>query len=229
MGAKKKVQYFQVLRDLASASKLAHVMLLVLVLIPTNPVKKGSLPRIEAVQHLDGKETDKLFKIYSVVKSHRMDLREDSAWAISETILEESTKHSLDPMLVLAIISVESGFQLEAVSTRGARGLMQILPFVASALVHEAGLTSESRDLDPEFLDDPVMNIKLGVFYLNNLKKSFRDLRLTLTAYNWGPTEIKNRLEGDEPVPLEYATRVLSTYNQYRKGGGTKPPVPGNN
>ena len=74
----------------------------------------------------------------------------------------------------------------------------------------------------PEFLDDPVINIKLGVYYLHDLKKSFRNLTHALTAYNMGPTETKNRLENDMEIPDEYSTLVLAAYRQY-KSGKTNP------
>jgi len=167
-----------------------------------------------------------LMRIYSIVRSHRPDITEAEAWEISEVILEESSGYGLDPMLVLAVIDVESKFQYGAVSPAGARGIMQILPYVAQSLVQKIGLhqLSHSKSFRPEFLDDPVLNIKLGVYYLHDLKKNFRNLTHALTAYNMGPTETKNRLENDLEIPEEYSTLVLAAYRQY-KSGKTKPPT----
>jgi len=161
-----------------------------------------------------------LMKIYSIVRSHRPDIAEEEAWEISEVILAESSGYGLDPMLVLAVIDVESKFQYGAVSPAGARGIMQILPYVAQSLVQKIGLhqLSHSNSFRPEFLDDPVLNIKLGVYYLHDLKKSFRNLTHALTAYNMGPTETKNRLENDLEIPEEYSTLVLAAYRQYKSG-----------
>jgi soluble lytic murein transglycosylase len=119
---------------------------------------------------------------------------------------------------------VESKFQYRAVSPAGARGIMQILPDVGKSLLHEIGLHRpwHSTAFRPEFLDDPVLNIKLGVYYLHDLKKSFRNLTHTLTAYNMGPTETKNRLDNDIELSDEYATLVLAAYRDY-KNGKTKP------
>ena len=80
-----------------------------------------------------------LMKIYSIVSSHRPDITESEAWEISEVIMEESSSYGLDPMLVLAVIDVESKFQYGAVSPAGARGIMQILPYVAQSLVQKIG------------------------------------------------------------------------------------------
>jgi soluble lytic murein transglycosylase-like protein len=167
-----------------------------------------------------------LMRIYSIVRSHRPDITEAEAWEISEVILEESSGYGLDPMLVLAVIDVESKFQYGAVSPAGARGIMQILPYVAKSLVQKIGLhqLSHSKSFRPEFLDDPVLNIKLGVCYLHDLKKSFRNLTHALTAYNMGPTETKNRLENDIEIPEEYSTLVLAAYRQY-KSGKTKQSI----
>jgi soluble lytic murein transglycosylase-like protein len=167
-----------------------------------------------------------LMRIYSIVRSHRPDITEAETWEISEVILEESSGYGLDPMLVLAVIDVESKFQYEAVSPAGARGMMQILPYVAKSLVQKIGLHPlvHAKSFRPEFLDDPVLNIKLGVYYLHDLKKSFRNLTHALTAYNMGPTETKNRLENDLEIPEEYSTLVLAAYRQY-KSGKTKQPI----
>lgn len=188
---------------------MSFVLLLV---IPINLFHDGRGHWIGFIKNAEGKSLREILKIYSILKSNRTDINESSAWAIAETVLEESKKHSLDPMLVLAVIKVESRFKDSAISTRGARGLMQIRPFVAHALAGEVEWEGERN------LDDPVLNIKLGTFYLRYLKNSFRELELALAAYNQGPTAIRSRLEGQEEVPLEYATKVLTAYSSYRKG-----------
>jgi len=220
--------YFQRVICKLRADITALLAIVFFLLIPTHPFNGEESHWLERASLQELKEASELLKIYSVVKSQRADLRDSWAWDISNTILEESRRHSLDPLLVLALINVESRFQNEAVSTEGARGLMQIRPITANAVVNELvsmdkgvnGAIEDSLDLSilhPLDLDDPVLNIKLGVFYLNSLKKSFRDLKLALTAYNWGPTEVRNRLQEDEVLPLAYAMKVLSTYQSYRQ------------
>lgn len=219
MGNSEKTPSFQIVRRVASASVAARLCLFAVLLVPTHPFREGSSHRVEQPDGSGGKLDHELSTIYSIIKSRRMDLKDAFAWAISEAILTESLRHSLDPLLVLAVIEVESRFQHTAVSNMGARGLMQIRPLVANALVNEVDLGEEfaSGELDPEALDDPILNIKLGVFYLQHLKTRFRDLKLALTAYNWGPTEIDNRLSMEEAVPLEYAMKVLSAYQSFRR------------
>ncbi len=213
MGKYKIFPYFQSVRVL-NGSGLALLSFYLLLFIPTNPFQESSDHWIELFDEAKEKRRDEILAIHSVIKSHRMNLNEASTWVIAETISRESKKHSLDPMLVLALINVESRFHQTAVSTDGARGLMQIRPLVANALAEEVELESWEGE---KSLDDPITNIKLGVFYLGYLKKSFRDLKLTLAAYNSGPTEINRRLEEEEELPVEFAMKVLSTYQLYRK------------
>jgi len=158
-----------------------------------------------------------LVKIYSIVKSNRPDISDDEAWKVSDVILAESSKHDLDPLLVLAVIEVESGFRYTAVSPMGARGIMQIMPEVGKALARQIGVEeiSKSSGFRPEHLDDPILNIKLGVYYLFDLNRSFRSLNLALIAYNVGPTEIQNRLDNNIEFPDDFASLVFAVYLKY--------------
>jgi soluble lytic murein transglycosylase-like protein len=153
-------------------------------------------------------------RIYSVLKSHGVDLGDGTAWRVAVTIASESRRHSLDPELILGVIRVESSFRRRAVSSAGARGLMQIRPFVADALAEDLGF---EKWKGIESLDDPVTNVKLGVFYLAHLKQRFGDLKLALSAYRWGPTRVQNRLEAAQSVPRGYARRVIKFAALYRR------------
>ena len=55
----------------------------------------------------------------------------------------------------------------------------------------------------------------MGVYYLHDLRKQFRNLNLALIAYNAGPAELQNRLENNQEFPQEYATLVLDAYKRY--------------
>ncbi len=162
---------------------------------------------------------DELVKIFSIVKSNRPDISDAEAWRVSEVILEESEKRRLDPMMVLAVIQVESGFQYRSVSPMGARGIMQIMPetgkFLTETLSTEYGLHPAS--FRPESLDDPLLNIRLGVYYLHDLAKQFNSLNLALLAYNAGPAEIQNRLNNNIAFSDAYATLVFDAYQSFKK------------
>jgi soluble lytic murein transglycosylase len=175
-------------------------------------------------ENFDIVRSDELTAIFTVVKSRRPDVTDAEAWQVAEVILEESVKRHLDPIMVLAVIQVESGFQYGMVSPRGARGIMQIMPetgrFLTETLSGEYGLQPAS--FRPESLDDPLLNIRLGVYYLHDLAKQFRSLNLALLAYNAGPGEIQNRLQNNLGFSDEYATLVFDVYHNFKK---STPPA----
>jgi soluble lytic murein transglycosylase-like protein len=197
----------------------AALFSLTVLLAPGQLFKPGSAHWIERYG-TNGHEAAELLKIYSVVKKKMADARDNSVWSLSRTVQTESRRHALDPLLVLAIITVESGFQHTAAAEDGARGLMQIQPEFAKDLADQRRSAYRTdkhfSDIDPD-LDNPIVNIKLGVFYLHSLQRVFQDLTLALTAYNRGPTRLKSDLAEETDVPLEYATKVLATYHDYRR------------
>jgi len=125
------------------------------------------------------------------------------------SIAEESKKNSLDPLLVMAIIEVESRFDHKAVSPQGALGLMQVQPAAVAALAEE-GKISPAEKYRKINLKDPAVNIKIGASYLAHLKELFGDIKTALTAYNSGPTWVSKMLATKQALPLQYATKVLS-------------------
>ncbi len=179
---------------------------------------------VELAKLAEKPQPKELVKIYSIVKSNRPAIADKEAWKLSTVILGESATRNLDPMLVLAVIKVESGFRNQALSPVGARGIMQIMPETGKYLSEELFRVDgfESRNFRPHHLDDPALNIKLGVYYLDGLKKQFRNLSLALVAYNLGPGEVQNRLENNVHLSDEYAAIVLTAYRDYKK---VKPPA----
>ncbi len=90
-------------------------------------------------------------------------------------IIEDAAKkNKLKKSLLMAVIKVESDFNANALSPKGAIGLMQIMPGTAS-------------DLGLEDPFDPTQNIHGGARYLSDCINKFTDLRLGLAAYNAGP------------------------------------------
>jgi soluble lytic murein transglycosylase len=173
----------------------------------------------KAIEPSESTRPKELVKIHSILKSHRPDLEDFAAWSVADVILSESTKRRLDPLLVLALIRVESDFQHDVVSPSGARGLMQIMPDTGKAL---AEILRREANLRPvtfktESLDDPHINIRLGTYYLHDLKKRFQDLTVALSAYNFGPVEIQNRLDHNLEFPSDFASLVLQAYDRYKK------------
>lgn len=112
-----------------------------------------------------------------------VNLRRQLALAIGE----EAEAASFDPLLILAIIDVESEFQESAVSNMGARGLMQIQPVTLQFIAEREGIKLTAKEIEK----DPALRVRLGVRYLKYLQSRFgNDLDLALMAYNAGPTRV---------------------------------------
>jgi len=125
--------------------------------------------------------------------------RSDFPWGqYAKDIREISLQHDVDPLLVQAVVRVESAFNPSAVSRKGARGLMQLMPRTASAL----GV------LDPF---DPRENIRGGVRHLRYLLDRYRgNVTMAVAAYNAGEAAIDLH-HGIPPYPEteQYVQRVL--------------------
>jgi hypothetical protein len=123
--------------------------------------------------------------------------------ARNETELERlarasAQRHGLDPELVMAVVSVESGFQPRALSRKGAQGLMQLMPPTA-------------RELGVRNAFDPAQNLDGGARYLSALIARYGgDLTKALAAYNAGQGAV-DRHRGVPPYreTRDYVRRVL--------------------
>lgn len=115
-----------------------------------------------------------------------------------------STENRLDANLVKAVIQAESGGDRFAVSHKGAKGLMQLMPATAAEL--------GSGDLF-----DPEQNIASGTRYLRSLLDRYHSVELALWAYNAGPQAVE---QGRMPMETRrYVPRVLQLRRQLVAGG----------
>jgi soluble lytic murein transglycosylase len=181
---------------------------------------KTKEPTLTLAHAIERPRPRELVKIFSIVQANRPDLLEKEAWDLAEVILGESSKYKLDPILILAVIDVESKFQFGAVSPAGARGIMQIMPSTGKFLVESVRALAKEIKVEqfmPEHLDDPIVNIKLGTYYLHDLRKSFRNVNNALIAYNLGPTELRIRMENQIEYNGEYANAVFTAYQKFKK------------
>lgn len=120
-------------------------------------------------------------------------------------ISEYSKKYQVDFALIKAIIRAESGFNPLAVSRKGARGLMQLMPETALRM-------------NVSNIFNPKENIEGGVRHFKYLLSLFdNDLRLSLAAYNAGENVV-GELRSIPPYreTIDYVKRVLSYYQAYR-------------
>jgi len=121
-------------------------------------------------------------------------------------IIEASKRYQVDPSLIKAIILAESGYNPKAVSKRGAKGLMQLMPGTAEALGVEDSF-------------NPEHNINGGVKYLKQLVTQFDgDVKLALAAYNAGSKKVR-KYRGIPPFKATryYIKKVIEYQNIYKK------------
>ena len=138
---------------------------------------------------------------------------------LAQAIITEAERARLDPLLVLALIHVESSFDPQAVSEAGARGLMQLLEPTMRRELERSGLAAA----DPH---DPVANVQAGVRYLKRLIDAFGgNVDAALMAYNAGPNRIRGHLRrGGIPERFHvYPQRVHGEMKRLRLAAGSAP------
>jgi len=131
----------------------------------------------------------------------------------------------LDPSLVKAMIAVESAFEPQAVSPKGALGLMQIMPATGARY----GVAANARRTVEQQLFDPATNLRIGTRYLRDLLQRFdQDLRLALAAYNAGEGAVERYARTIPPYPetRDYVALVQQFEAFYRPPPPVAPPAP---
>ncbi len=126
-------------------------------------------------------------------------------------ILQEAKRYKVDPCLVKAIIMAESGYNPKAISKRGAKGLMQLMPSTAEAL-------------GVEDIFNPKENISGGIRYFKQLVKRFDgNVKLALAAYNAGSQKVRH-YRGIPPFKSTqyYIQKVFKYYELYKDQSAEK-------
>ncbi len=162
----------------------------------------------EGVVHFSNTQPDEKFSLY-LREGPKAALRPQASavpgasW-MTGYVDRFSRANDLPPALVHAIIKAESNGQRTAVSRKGAKGVMQLMPF-----------TSKRMRVNDPF--DPIENIEGGIKYIKELLVAFEgDLTNTVAAYNAGPGAV--RKYGGVPPYQEtrlYVRRVMDLYRQY--------------
>ncbi len=137
--------------------------------------------------------------------------------ALARTLVVESELARIDPLLVLALIEVESAYDPGARSSRGALGLMQLREPTLRREVERAGLDWA----DPS---DPATNLRAGIRYLRRLLDAFGREEVALMAYNAGPNRILGYLrEEGGAIPERfhaYPRKVKAEVRRLRRSLG---------
>jgi len=191
--------------------------LFVCALTPSRNVNADIYRYVDAddIVHFTDAPTDKRFKIFMRDLKKDKELRTRLRYASSATPVEYdqlikicSEKYGVKESLVKAVIQAESGFDPNAVSRKGASGLMQLMP-----------ATARSLKVADRF--DPKDNVDGGVKYLRFLLDTFRgDVTLAVAAYNAGLNKVA-KYGGIPPYneTRTYVSRVLSYMKTYQESG----------
>lgn len=142
----------------------------------------------------------------------------------ADEILACAAEFSLNPCLVAAVIHTESSNRAAVVSPKGAVGLMQIMPSTGEWIAGKLGMA----DYSEEKLTEPLINIRLGCWYLRYLSDKYGGMeRTALSAYNAGPGNVDKWLndptygDGKRLISIPYAEtaayadKVLAVKEKY--------------
>lgn len=140
------------------------------------------------------KNTDKLV---SYIKKQNNKLNEKQILYILNNVFKYSKENDMDPYLVLAVMNVESHFKHSTVSTAGAKGLMQLMPFNFT----EFGVNNSIEQ-----------NIKGGVLHLKRDYDKTNSIAKTLVCYNAGCGRLKNNEWKNIKETKEYIPKVIKNY-----------------
>jgi soluble lytic murein transglycosylase-like protein len=170
------------------------------------------------VVHFSNVPNDSRYKLYLRWHSKPSSIRRSNqgkSWAklidarrrLYGPLIEDAARnYALESELLHAVITAESAYNPDAVSRKGARGLMQLMPETAQRY----GVIN---------IHDPVENIRGGARYLRDLLQLFNDLTLAIAAYNAGEGAVMQY--GNQIPPYSetrtYVSRVLDYYRRYQK------------
>jgi len=174
----------------------------------TSQIVKGDI-----YLYIDENGTYHFTNIPSDNKKYKLIIRERnksnktlSKYDFSNLIREIANKYRVDKNLIKAIIKTESNFDSKAVSKKGAKGLMQIMP-------------EKAYELNIRNIFNPHQNIEGGVKHFKYLLDKYEgNLLISLAAYNAGENAV-NKYNGIPPFPETwgYINKVLKYYNLYDK------------
>ena len=157
------------------------------------------------VVHFTNVPTSSKYKLY-IKEKPKKSLLGISTEKYDAVIRKAQKKYGVEFSLIKAVIKVESDFNPEAVSKKGAKGLMQIMP-------------DNFKSLSVKDPFNPLQNIMGGALYLQQLLKRYGNkLHLVLAAYNAGP-EAVDKYKKIPPFEetQNYVKKVMETYSLYKK------------
>lgn len=190
-------------------STLFLMILLCLVYIFLTPLQNANRQRVSKKKII--------IQMSDYLQQENGKIEDNVSRSISESVYAESMRYNVDYRLILAIMKVESNFKNDAVSHKGARGLLQVKPSLAKYIADDVGI----RWLGNKTLDEPEKNIKIGVHFFSTLIEDFQSINMALHAYHVGPTKLREILT-KKKIPQERYLRLV--LNEYEKNLSLLPP-----
>lgn len=168
-----------------------------------------------------------LTAVLVIVQGREAWIRITHPYKHQETIRRYADTYALDPLLVAAVVNVESKFNPQAVSPKGAKGLMQLMEDTARWGAEKIGL----ENYDPQQLYDPEINVRIGCWYLARLLHQYEgNLSVALAAYNGGSGNVARWLQDPAisadgktldaipfPETQAYVSKVIKQYSHYQE------------
>ncbi len=152
-------------------------------------------------------------KIHNILLKYKTGLNPYQSRQTARVIHQEGKRYGYDPMLLVAVIMTESSFYNWAISNVGARGLMQLMPLTARQIAAETKVRWEGK----KTLYNPLLNVKMGIYYLDKMVEKFGNLQLALEAYNNGPRRL-NMMLNRGFLPTRYSNKVFGFYEKIKQG-----------
>ncbi|MGH7884972.1 MAG: lytic transglycosylase domain-containing protein [Thermodesulfobacteriota bacterium] len=166
---------------------------------------------VTKIKNLDFDSSE--IEIFRLILRLTNSLNATEAYNLATVIYKECYEKGIDPSIVLGVIMVESRFHPEAVSNKGAMGLMQLMPNTGSYIAKQEGIELQTRNQ----LYDPEINVRIGIAYLSELEMKYNDISHALGAYNYGPYKFDSLIKASSKRILvpHYVSKVLKFKNRF--------------
>jgi soluble lytic murein transglycosylase-like protein len=158
-------------------------------------------------------ELEEKLQIFKAIDDFQIGFSDEEVRDLTDVVYSESMRYQYDPMFTLAIILTESSFRRKQESPVGARGLMQVVPFVGEDVAPRAGVDWQGS----ETLYQPGANIKLGTRHLFEQLLKFRDIKQAIVSYNVGESRLRSLMKRNKPLPKRYLDKVMENYKMLKE------------